>query len=89
MFQLTAFTSGVFFDLVEGTGAYSVAIPFVSTRKPLPCWQNNPDDESLEARLLQKLKNDPRNNGKILVTLEHIAEWQPTCWERRHYKYSS
>ncbi|CAM9408873.1 unnamed protein product [Ectocarpus sp. 4 AP-2014] len=49
---------------------------------------NNPDEHSLESRLLKKLKNDPRNNGKILVTLEHIAEWQPTCWERRSYKYN-
>ncbi|CAM9598367.1 unnamed protein product, partial [Sphacelaria rigidula] len=48
---------------------------------------NNPDETSLEARLLNKLKNDPSNNGKILVTLEHIAEWQPSCWERRSYKY--
>lgn len=51
------------------------------------CAQNNPDETSLEARLLNKLKNDPSNNGKILVTLEHIAEWQPSCWERRSYKY--
>lgn len=51
-------------------------------------FQNNPDEHSLEARLLHRLKNDTRNNGKILITLEHIAEWQPDCWERRTYKYS-
>ena len=50
--------------------------------------QNNPDEHSLESRLLDKLKGDVRNNGKILITLEHIAEWQPDCWERRSYKYS-
>lgn len=50
--------------------------------------QNNPDEHSLESRLLDKLKGNPRNNGKILITLEHIAEWQPDCWERRTYKYS-
>lgn len=50
--------------------------------------QNNPDQHSLESRLLDKLKGDPSNDGKILITLEHIAEWQPDCWERRSYKYS-
>lgn len=50
--------------------------------------QNNPDEHSLEARLLSRLKNDSSNNGKILITLEHIAEWQPDCWERRTYKYN-
>ncbi|CAM9590755.1 unnamed protein product, partial [Laminaria digitata] len=49
---------------------------------------NNPDEHSLEARLLSRLKNDSSNNGKILITLEHIAEWQPDCWERRTYKYN-
>lgn len=50
--------------------------------------QNNPDQHSLESRLLDKLKGDTSNDGKILITLEHIAEWQPDCWERRSYKYS-
>lgn len=57
----------------------------------MPCTssrQNNPDEHSLESRLLDRLKGDTRNNGKILITLEHIAEWQPDCWERRSYKYS-
>ncbi|CAN0039041.1 unnamed protein product [Pylaiella littoralis] len=50
---------------------------------------NNPDEHSLESRLLSRLKNDTSNSGKILITLEHIAEWQPDCWERRTYKYSN
>lgn len=52
------------------------------------CWQNNPEIESLEAKLIDRLKGDASNDGKLLITLENISELQPDCWKRREYAYT-
>lgn len=64
------------------------ALSVVNSRIALFFLQNNPEIKSLEAKLIDMLKGDGRNDGKLLITLENIGESQPDCWKRREYTYT-